>query len=351
MSSDSENERVARPRKGSPSVADNFANISDDDSDEGRLRDVRSPTPPPNDDDIKGVRSDSDVDEQRKSSDEDVGEEEERHPRNEILDAHVRRVVKRKQTTATVDLLHFPPTLEMNMVLATDADIPENQAYPMAFRAARGAPSDVPRALMQALRRGPLSVCDVLESNARLVEWSDGSRTVMVGDEHYEVVGDKLVSDFYLFRKGEDVQTFEASVESVGRLQPCNLGGMSAQIANSQTPGSGRKEVRTIMRTMKEGGEQEEKLAKEEADRKERDRARRESKRRASMGSQPRTQGIASPVFESEPEPSEDETERIAEEQRRLSKRRRTEQFQFKTRKAGGRRVVDSDEDSDDDDE
>lgn len=260
----------------------------------------------------------------KKETGEHAMKEEKNQSRNEVLDAYERRVLKRKQTDAdaAVDLLHFPSGLEMKMALATDEVIPENEPYPMAFRAKRGGPSDVPRALEQALRRGPPSVCDVLESNARLVEWSDGSHTVMVGDEHYLVYEDKLDSDFYLFRTSEDVQTFEASVKSVGHLQPCNLDSMSAQIADSKTNVRGSGEVRTIMRTLEEGGEQEENRAKEEADRKKRDRARHRNK-----SSQNRIQEVSSPVPKSIVVPNEDEIDQISEEQSRIRKRRRTKHF------------------------
>lgn len=207
MSTKSEDDCVARLENGTSSVANKSTIISGKESDGSRLHDYRSPPPPSDNDDI-----DYFIPERSYSSGEYVTEDEESQTRNK-LDAYERRVLKRRQTNETVELLHFSPSLQVNMVIATDGDVPENEPYLMAFRPKRGAPSDVSGALLQALRGGPIGVYNVLESNLRILEWYDGSRTVMVGDEHYMIVKDELVSDFYLLHKGEDVQTFEASCD------------------------------------------------------------------------------------------------------------------------------------------
>lgn len=330
--------------------------ISDDDSDDGHLPMPRTPSPTrgtgggadgddDDDDDIKVQRSDSDDDRARSSDGETAG------AGPKILDAHERRVLSLKPEANTVELLHFPPVLEMDELVAKDRIVPDGEKYPISFRPKhRGDASAAVRAAMQ---RGPVGLADVLESNARLVQWSDGSHTVMVGDEHYMIIGDKLTSDYYLFRKGEDVQTVEAAVSKVGRLQPFGGSGVSAMKKSSQSVssiGNGKGKPRKVLLTMKEGGEQEEKAAREEAERKERDRARMENKRRATMASHRRSE-VRSPRYEEESE-DEEEAERYAEEKERQIKRQRLNDWSFKTKKAGRRKIVgdsDDEEESDDD--
>lgn len=263
--------------------------------------------------------------------------------REKVIDAHEREVAQAPPREDTVDLLHFPPGLEVNSQVANESSHKQAQMFPISFRPQRRGDA---RTLASTLQRGPLVLADVLESNARLVEWSDGSKTVMVGEEHFDIISDRLATDYYLFRKGADVQTVDAAVGAVGRLQPYNLGGLMGRV--SVTPLSAKSEGRKVMLTMKDGGEQEEKLAKEEAERKERDRARRENKRRQTMASQPRPRERPSPRYESEEDMSDDEADRFAEEQERRIKRQRMSDWG--TKKAGRRKIVgDSDEEESDD--
>ncbi len=349
MSSDEDGMQApARPTNETRRVI--MDDISDDESDDGRLPMPRTPSPTrggdddDDDDDIKAQRSDSD-DDRARSSDGEMGA-----ASAKIIDAHERRVLSMKPEIDTVELLHFPAVLQMEENVAKDRMVPEGETYPISFRPKRGVNE---RAIRSAMQRGPMGLADLLESNARLVEWSDGSHTIMVGDEHYTMITDKLASDYFLFRKGEDVQTVEAEVSKVGRLQLFGGGGMASLKKSVSTSGmkasNGKLQQRRVLLTMKEGGEQEEKLAREEAERKERDRARMENKRRASMASHRRSE-VPSPRYE-ESEEDEEEAERYAEEKERQIKRQRLNDWSFKTKKAGRRKIVGDSDDEEEEDE
>lgn len=354
----------AKPARREPSqtAAQTFAEISDDESDDGRLpqrnmamNTARTPSPPMDDEDEirpqrrhTGSDSDADNDDRFGSGNDDM-----KPAKPKVVEAHERSVVENLPQKDIVDLLHFPPGLEVSTHVATEAELAAHDAfYPISFRPQRRG--DARSAVRSALQRGgAVGIAGILESNARLIEWSDGSHTVMVGDEHYYIMNDKLASDFYLFRKGQDIQTVEAAVNTVGRLQPYNAGGLSSRLSKLGTTTSPAKTGRKLLLTTKRSGEIEEQQAKDEADRKDREKERLQRKRRATIAAEnrnrPRERSPIRRYSDEEDEESDGEAERFAEEEERRIKRRRNNDWSFKHQKAGRRKIVGESDDEESD--
>lgn len=355
MSSESELESpdVQRESRGS-TAAQRITNLSDDDSDAGDRGGAIS----------RGGVSHASLSSPDEAEDAEVAEEE--HEETAVyLDAHERRVVRRKHSDTPVDILHFPPTVTVPSSIVTRNTRIDTAQTPVAYRLSRSAKGTSPANIIyNALHKGEAALGDVLESNTNLVTWPDGSRTLMVGDEQFVIVSDPLVSDYFIFRKGEDVQTFNAKVKAVGRVQPTSVGirsQMALSNSTSMLSSAKRREPRKVMRTMKEGGEHEERLAKEASFKRERERTKLEARKRLSMDRHMiRSRGLTTAALESEPEASDEEAERVAEHNaQRLMKIKRPQpgghaDLPFKRRKAGGRKVLgldDDDEEEEDEDE
>lgn len=330
MSSASDDEGPVSPRaapKKEENVTQQLANLSGDESD-----DVRAPLEP--------AKSD-DEDRKRNRHDAEINASFDEPPAKRVpIDAHERSVVRRKPSAKKVDILHFPPTLPVERVIAGKSTAAPTGAIPVSFRPAKKVRGSASAALFRAVQRGVHSITDVLESNTNLVTWPDGTRTLVVGDEQYTIVSDALVSDFYILRKGAGVQTFAAGVGSVGRVQPCSMGGVRAQIARSGAP-SGRKPGRKVLRTLEDTGEHDEKIKREQAAKRERERASAEARKRRAMPSSQSSRGRMQEEEEeddeepSEEDISEEEADRIAE---RMPRRRA--EASLAHRKAGGGRVI-----------
>ena len=59
-----------------------------------------------------------------------------------------------------------------------------------------------------------------MESNAKLVEWEDGSFTVCIGDKHYEINGQSTANELY-YTVQDDVMVQQDRLTFSGKI---NLG-------------------------------------------------------------------------------------------------------------------------------
>lgn len=128
---------------------------------------------------------------------------------------------------------------------------------------------------------GPVAAMPVVaESNARIVTWSDNSRTLMVGDEHFAVADERVQPEWlYVFRKSDDVQAYHGEVTQSYGVQPTtvNRKRTSALVALAPTA---KKKGRQMQFYMEGGAELEEQEQKKKSLQVQRERAKLENKRR-----------------------------------------------------------------------
>jgi hypothetical protein len=215
--------------------------------------------------------------------------------------AHHRTVVMQPRADGPVTLLKMPPTIDVPLAPCDPAkdELPVGAGLPLMYRLKpRVTRADVERAVdTYGLARAlPL----IAESNARLVTWSDGSRTLMIGDEHFAVAADRIApTSLYIFRKGTDMQSYHGKVGDIFSVQPSTVnrkrrdslmalglgpgvgaGGRAGGIVGGGGIGPGVKAVRTMGRMYDGGAEKEEKEAVASFQSKQREAARLQSKRR-----------------------------------------------------------------------
>ncbi|PXF45732.1 hypothetical protein BWQ96_04500 [Gracilariopsis chorda] len=355
-----------------------IADLSDDESEEERKpsQDVRPSPPSPVPDDDEPGRSDEDG---FKHEDEDEitpknepvveedGQREDREETPDIDDKYERYAVRHGQTQHNVDILHFPPSVSFHMSLTTDlADLPVEE-NPILFRLKpemrRKGQSDA-QTLLEFVKKNPdpFALRKILETNAHLITWSDGSKTITIGNEQFLLIDDVIASKHYVFRRGDRIQTFEAEVGGIRRVQPSTTGSATAKIALAKAQKRARSSGfgptgRTMMRCMDDGGELEEEKAKQESLRRHRERLKMEARRRQARERNMRpSRGLTTELLESNDEDSgEDEKMRRIEErvgESRLMRAKRAAppriEVSVKRRKAGGRRVLSDSDDGDD---
>lgn len=61
-----------------------------------------------------------------------------------------------------------------------------------------------------------------LESNAKLVEWEDGSYTIFVGDKHYDIDGESPANEM-LYTVQDDVMIMQDRINYSGRINQVNM--------------------------------------------------------------------------------------------------------------------------------
>lgn len=363
-SSDGSLEIRRAPRTGAAAAAvERISTMSDDESDDDANRKHSQPisnTAPstPSDTDLLQRTSHDDIDAEIPLP------EREATP----VDSHVRSAGMQGARAESLDMFHFPPTISFPTALTTSiASIPVEQ-NPILYRVKPGMQANNKSAveiLMDAYKKDSdiMNLKRYLQSNANLITWSDGSKTIAIGSQQFLLIEDAMASKHYVFRKGDKVQTYEAKVKSVARVQPSStrdartkfaLANAAANKAVSKRPPS-----RTMLRCMDDDAEQQEAQAKIESHRKERERARLEAKRRQARERHARP---SRPLTVETLESDEDDEDAVrqnaerAEASERLMKAKRppstsrSSAFPVKRRKAGGRRVVDiNDDDSESD--
>lgn len=272
--------------------------------------------------------------------------------------AYRRTIVELPTRKEPVSLVHMPPTIDVPL-LPTDPtrdDLQGDCPYSILYRLrsdVRG--SDVERAVSEygAAR----AMRHVAESNTRLLTWSDGSRTLMVGDEHFAVTDDKVVPpSMYIFRKGNEVQSYHAKVGHVAVVQPSTVSRKRAALSVGPTAGLAQKKGRVMLREMDGGAEREEQAALSTYHARMREQARLDAKRRKMAEKQIRPeQKLSRAGLESDEESDDEamlENHRRLEEERearlRASKRAAAERHEaLQRRKLGARRVLSDGEDDD----
>ena len=366
--SDDEGSRKG-PSKEAISLARGIADLSDDDSDDGRSRppqrsrsptpDSRSPSPSRSrsrSNSPQPERDDDDHNDKHVSDDKENGDEPIASPPRE-LDSYDRQAGFHGQTEKTTPLMYFPPNISLSPVITTNLqEIPVEQ-YPILFRLKPGVrqkDETAADALLRVMKgkKDMSELHDVLESNTKLITWSDGSQTLTIGSRQFLLTRDVVASKHYIFRRGDKIQTYEAGVDRVVRLQPCSTEDTRAKLAMAAANDRARmqrKPVQKMLRCMDDDGEQMEAKAKMESHRRERERARLEAKRRQSQQRQVRPQrNLTVDALESGGESDDDQMHRMDERlnaSRLLRAKRaapavRKPDPSVKRRKAGGRRVV-----------
>lgn len=266
-----------------------------------------------------------------------------------------------------INVLHFPPNITLIPAVTTNLDRLPQEQNPILYRLRSDSRSD--RAAHATVlefanerKNDPLALTQMMESNARVITWSDGSKTLSIGDQQFLMIADTIASRHFVLRKGTDVHTCDARVKNVMRVQPSTTSDATAKVAMARAAmraASRRPEGRTMLRCMDDSGEQQEAQAKVENNRRQRERARLEAKRRQVRERQMRPRRpltVDSLERESDDDSGEDQSRRMAErlDAERLMRAKRappprTMDVSVKRRKAGGRRVLGSDdEDSDD---
>jgi hypothetical protein len=186
----------------------------------------------------------------------------------------------------------------------------------------------------------------------------------MIGDEHFAVADDKIVpSDLYIFRKGQDVQSYHGKVDKMVRVQPStvnrkrNVKAMMMPVA-----GGAKKQGRTMMHAGDEYKEKSEKEVAREYREAKREAAKLLAKRRRIAEKQVMPERrLNARDLESESDDSDDQAglaiqhrdEREREARLREAQRNKADQRvrDVQRRKAGARKVLSSDDDDDDDDD
>ncbi|CDF37866.1 unnamed protein product [Chondrus crispus] len=264
-------------------------------------------------------------------------------------------------------MLHFPPNITLIPAVTTKLNSLPQEQNPILYRLPSGVQGDrsahaTVLQLVKENKNDPLALSQVLESNARVITWSDGSKTLSIGAQQFLMIADTVASRHFILRKGTDVHTCESRVKNVMRVQPSSTSDATAKVAMARAAmraASKRPEGRTMLRCMDDTGEQQEAQAKVENNRRQRERAKIEAKRRQARERHMRPRRpltVASLERESDDDSGEDQARRMAErlDAERLMRAKRappprTMDVSAKRRKAGGRRVLGSDDDDSDD--
>lgn len=264
-----------------------------------------------------------------------------------------------------MDLLHFPPNISLRPAITTNLKQVPQEQDPILFRLKPGTKKTKTAVdtLVDHLREhtdDPLSLPSLLESNANLITWSDGSRTLAIGQTQFLLIDDTPASKHLTFRaQSERLYTCDAGVRKVVRVQPSSTSDARTKLAMATArmrATSKQREGRTMLRCMDDRGEQQEMKAKMENMRKERERARLEAKRRQARERHVRpARALTVDQLESDYESEEDHVKKMEErmDAERLIKAKRAaaprmREMPVKRRKAGGRRVVAADDDESD---
>lgn len=371
--------RVRKASDEAAAAARRITSLSDDESDDGqpRLPVARRYSPPS--DDATGSPHDSthprDREEDGAKDDDNPAEspsEEDRDVSPPPVDSYDREADAQAEVPQTADILHFPPDISFSMAATTSFDDVPPEQNPILYRLKSDIANPDSKTAVKKLARAiksnpdPFSMSELVESNANIITWSDGSQTLAIGEQQFLLIKDKLASNHYLFRRGNKIQTLDSEVASVMRAQPASTeaaGAKLAMVTAAMKASAHRPKVRTMLRCMNDGGEQEEERAKLESARRERERARIQAKRRQARERHIRpvsNRGLTVDVLESNDEDSGDDNMRRLEErvgESRLMRAKRApppvrQGISVKRRKVGaGRRVVASDDDDDGDDE
>lgn len=359
--------QIRRAPRSTAAATEDFKNLSDDSSDDGAPKD----RPPSRQRSLSPRSSEpgdgSDPDRERDLERDNLRERERSSspqlppipPRR--IDAAFRKAGVHGACENTADMLHFPPNITLLPSVTTKLEEVPVEQNPILYRLRPGVRGNRTAAetildLMKEHRNDPVALSKVMQSNANLITWSDGSRTIAIGSQQFLLIEDAMVSKHFVFRKGNDIQTCETLVRSVARVQPSSTSDAKDKLAlaTAAMRKASKREGRVMLRCMDGDGEQQEAKAKIENNRKERERARLEAKRRRSRESHVRpNRGLTVDVLESDYESEEDQVRRMAErmDAERLMRAKRAappRTVDVKRRKAGGRRVLGLDEDESD---
>jgi hypothetical protein len=279
--------------------------------------------------------------------------------------------------------MQMPPAIDVPLAPSDPHKdpLPQDALTSVMYRLRKGVTRE--RVDLAVADHGPLAAMPlVAESNARLVTWSDGSRTLMVGDEHFSVTEDKQTPpSLYVFRKGTDVQAYHGQVAKYVRVQPSMVSKKRNAALLSLMPMSGpaaKTKGRTMLRKLDGGAEHEEKAAAKEAARRSREQSRMAGKRRriSERAVRPEARLTRNALEDDDDDDDDDDEEDVHaardrdrrrwEEERALRKRDEEREAKLREskraaaaeerfnavrrRKLGSRRVIDSDGDEGDGD-
>lgn len=293
--------------------------------------------------------------------------------------SHKRSVVDLPRAKEALTLMQLPPAIDVPLAPSNPAKdaLSQDALTTIMYRLKKGVTgSQVESALEDAgnLRAMPM----IAESNTRLVTWSDGSRTLMVGNEHFSVTEDKQTPEsLYIFQKGKDVQSYYGEVGKYVRVQPSMVSKKrnSALLALSGGPAAKKSTGRTMLRKLDGGDEREEKEKHSAAVKRQREQARRQQKERTIRERAVRPEArLTRRALEDDDDDGDDsdmdfgrDSQRNRWEEDRDARRRDQEREErlreskraaaaeervnaVRRRKLGSRRVLDDDDDDDDDD-
>lgn len=341
----------------SAATAEQFAALSDDESDDGR---VRAPIR------LQRRRTPS------REGSMSPGQRSGRRAENRSVSPKPTHTV----TTGTdggeeggFDVVHFPPNIMVkNSVTTALHDTPAAQ-FPIMYRlkpGVRKGKATAAETLMELVEKhggDPLKMADYLQSNANLIKWSDGSQTLSIGSTQFLMIEDTITSNFEVHHIADDKTCYYASkVNKVARVQPSSTGNPKRRMAGASSAikeASRISQGRVMLRCMDDRVEQAEAVAKEESLRKERERIKLEAKRRQVRERNVRaTRPLTVDHLESDYESDEDHVRKMEErfDAERLMRAKRAapthhREVPVKRRKAGGRRVVGGDDDDSDESE
>lgn len=241
-----------------------------------------------NDDD----RNDNDDYSRRNNYDDDMGRDERERERSRPLDSYRRDVLINADNPSEADVVFLPSSVPFPSGIFTKIDGEIAQSHnPILYRL---LPSAFPkgtskedmedketaaRVLTDHLKRcnyDPLRYHEFLESNAKLVIWDDGSKSLCIGKNAFEFAEDNIASKHVVFRRGDKVQNLHASVNSVARVQHSTsaLAGQAQLVMAraAERAAKNRSAARTMLRA--NDAEKSEKQARLDRERRERERER-----------------------------------------------------------------------------
>jgi Leo1-like protein len=295
--------------------------------------------------------------------------------------SHKRAVVDMPRAREHLTLMQLPPAIDVPLTPSNPVKdpLPQNALTTIMYRLRKGVTRAQVESAME--ERGTLRAMPMIaESNTRLVTWSDGSRTLMVGDEHFSVMDDKQTPEsLYVFRKGKDVQSYYGQVGKYVRVQPSMVSKKrnSALLALSGGAEANSK-GRTMLRQIDGLDEKEAKARHEAAIKRSREQSRRQAKQRRISERAVHPEARLTRRALEDDDDDDDEEEEDAdfgrdrlrnrwEEERGARKREEEREARLREskraaaaeervdvvrrRKLGSRRVVDDNDDDDDDDD
>lgn len=277
-------------------------------------------------------------------------------------DAAYRRASKSGAHKNPVDLFHFPSNISLRPKVSTTLeDVPE-ELNPILYRLKPGTRGDrstreVMFDVMKKCRSDPSSLLKYLESNAHVITWSDGSKTLSVGSEEFSMIMDYEASSHFVFRKGDDIQTCETAVRSTYRVQPFSTSAARERVASASAAAlaassgdTGKQGGRTLMQMDPETerlaavDRKKESRRVQQKNRLEEKRRREQAKsRRHTMSTARSNQKICMKASELDNKTDDEHTRRIVEKNRkskRLVREVSPDKVYRKRRKAGRRRVL-----------